>query len=89
LKAHGITGKLLVWFRSFLMGRHQCVKVNGALSSWERVSSGALQGSVLGPLLFALCINELPSLVSSKLLMFADEIKLYHTMRSPEDCLIL
>ena len=38
---------------------------------------------------FALYINELPSLVSSKLLMFADDIKLYHTIHSPEDCLIL
>ena len=44
------------------------------------------QGSVLGPLLFALYV---PSLVSSKLLMFADDIKLYRTIRSPEDCLIL
>jgi len=40
LETHGITGKLLVWFRSFLMGRHQWVKVNGTLSSWEQVSSG-------------------------------------------------
>ena len=71
------------------MGRHQCVKVNDALSSWEQVSSGVLQGSILGPLLFALYVNELPSLVSSKLLMFADGIKLYHTIRPPEDCLFL
>jgi len=47
------------------------------------------QGSVLGPLLFALYVNELPSLVSSKLLMFVDDIKLYLTIRSPEDCLTL
>jgi len=81
LEAYGITGKLLVWFRSFLMGRHQCVKVNGTLSSWEWVSSGVPQGFVLGPLLVALYVNEVLSLVSSKLLMFADDIKLYRTTR--------
>ena len=51
------------------MGRHQCVKVNGTLSSWEWVSS-VPQESILGPLLFALYGNELPSLVSSKLLTY-------------------
>jgi len=74
----------LVWFRNFLMSRHQCVKVNGTLSSWQWASS-VPQGSVLGPLY----VNELPSLVSSKLLMFADDVKLYRTICSPEDCLIL
>jgi len=71
------------------MGRQQCVKVNGILSSLEQVSSGVPQGSILGHLLFALSVNELPSLVSSKLLMFVDFIKLFHTIRSPEDCLVL
>jgi len=56
---------------------------------WERVSSGIPQGSVLAPLLFALYVNEHLSLVSSKLLMFVDNIKLHHTIRSPEDCFIL
>ena len=89
LQAYGINGQLLSWFKSFLMGRRQCVKINGVLSSWIQVSSGVPQGSILGPLLFSLYVNELPSLVSSQLLMFADDIKLYRTIRSSEDCLVL
>ena len=53
-----------------------CVHVNGFLSSWARVNSGVPHGSVLGPLMFALYVNELPFLASSSLLMFADDIKL-------------
>ena len=85
LQAYGINGQLLKWFESFLTGRRQYVKVNSASSSWTQVSSGVPQGSVLGPLLFVLYINELPSLVSSQLLMFADDIKLYRCIRSPKD----
>jgi len=69
LQAYGINGKLLDWFKSFLTDRYQSVKVNGSLSCWERVRSGIPQGSVLGSLLFALYVNELPSPVSSKLPM--------------------
>ena len=89
LQAYGINGQLLSWFKSFLTGRRQCVKINDVLSSWVQVSSGVPQGSILGPLLFSLYVNELPSLVSSQLLMFADDIKLYRTIRSSEDCLVL
>jgi len=89
LQPCGINGKLLNWFKSFLTGRCQCVKINGILSSWTQVSSVVPQGSILSPLLFSLYVNELPSLVSSQLLTFVDDIKLYRTIRSFEDCLIL
>ena len=89
LQAYGVSGQLLKWFGSFPRGRRQCIKINSVLSSWLQVTSGVPQGSVLGPLLFALYINELPSLVSSQLLMFADDIKLYRRIRSPIDCRIL
>jgi len=79
-QAYGITGKLLVWLKSFLMGRHQCVKVNGTLSSWKWGCRVYHKDLFLGHC-FLLCIiklyvNKLPPLVSSKLLMFADYIKL-------------
>ena len=89
LQAYGINGQLLSWFKNFLTGRRQCVKINSVLSSWTHVSSGVPQGSVLGPLMFVLYINDLPSLVSSQLLMFADDIKLYRSIRSVEDCFML
>ena len=79
--------KLLEWFRSFLTDRHQCVQINGSVSSWVRAKSGVPQRCILGPLLFALYRIKLPSLVSSPLLMFADDIKLYLIIRSPDDCL--
>ena len=62
---------------SFLVGRRQCIRINGTLSSWTQVKNGVPQGSVLGPLLFSLHVNGLPSLVSSSLVMFADDIKLF------------
>ena len=89
LRGYGVDGKLLEWFRSFLTDRHQCVQINGSISLWARAKSGVSQGSVLGPLLFALYVNELPSLVSSPILMFADDIKLYRIIQSPDDCLQL
>ena len=68
---------------SFLVGRRRCVRITGTLSSWTQVKSGVPQGSILGPLLFTLYVNELPSLVSSSLVMFADDIKLYRCIHSP------
>ena len=47
LQAYGINGQLLSWFKSFLTGRYQCVKVNDALSSWEQVCSGVPQALCL------------------------------------------
>ena len=64
LNYYGITGSIATWIETFLTGRTQQVVVNGATSSSAIVSSGVPQGTVLGPLLFLLYINDLPDNLS-------------------------
>ena len=85
LKAYGITGEVLEWVRDFLSGRRQRVVVNGKLSSWADILSGIPQGSVLGPILFVIFINDLPDVVSSTAKIFADDTKLFRAIRITED----
>ena len=85
MKAYGIQGKLLTWIEAFLTGRQQVVRVNGELSSSKPVISGIPQGSVLGPLLFILYINDLPDTVQANLLLFADDTKVFNKVSSVEE----
>ena len=74
----GVRGDILNWIRSFLTGRTQCVRVEGFTSKWMEVVSGIPQGSVLGPLLFVVFINDLPNDMKYSICrMFADDCKLY------------
>ena len=77
LQAHGITGKLLNWIKAFLSGRRQRVVINSFQSHKSSVISGVPQGSVLGPLLFLIYVNDLPRVISSPSLLFADDTKLF------------
>ena len=80
LSSYGIAGKLLRWIEEFLSGRSQQVVVNGSHSDLAVVRSGVPQGSVLGPLLFLLFVNDIPSVVDCSVKMFADDTKLYRNV---------
>ena len=86
LEALGITGDLLIWLRGFLTPRCQRVVINGQFSSWLPVTSGVPQGSVLGPLLFLLYVNDISSVVSnSTVKLFADDVTIYKEIVCPAD----
>ena len=82
LESYGITGNLLNWTRDFLTDRTQKVKVGGSLSNCADVLSGIPQGSILGPILFTIFINDLPKMVTSTCKIFADDTKLYSSPKS-------
>ena len=86
----GITGNLWLWFKAYLTSHNQVVSVNKAFSDSLPVLSGVPQGSILGPLLFLILINDLhQSNRSSSLLLFADDAKCFRMIQSPSDCLLL
>ena len=76
LEALGIKGSVIKWIREWLKGRTQRVIINGEESDWARVNSGVPQGSVLGPILFIIFINDLDANILSKIVKFADDAKL-------------
>ena len=86
----GITGQLWHWFRAYLSDRQHYVKIGNISSSYLPVLSGVPQGSILGPLLFLIYINDLPEQIDySSCLLFADDTKLLGTIRTESDCIEL
>ena len=76
-EAHGMIGQVLKWIEGFLAGRRQRVIINGTTSTWAEVTSGISQGSVLGPVLLVIFINDLPDVISTRAKLFADDAKVY------------
>ena len=87
LRSYNIDKDIINWIQSFLINRKQRVKVNGKYSSWESVISGIPQGTILGPILFIIYINDLPDKVEGRAMMslYADDAKLYRTIKTRND----
>lgn len=85
IKSYGIGGKISTWIADYLRGRTQRVSVNGSTSNWSDVTSGIPQGSVLGPILFVIFINDLPDAVDSVTRIFADDTKMYGRVVTEDD----
>ena len=85
LRKKGISGYLLDWFGSYLSDRRQRVVMQGEFSDWGRIEAGVPQGSVLGPLLFLVYVNDIVDIVSSNIRLYADDVTLYITIDDPTD----
>ena len=77
LECYGITGKLLRWITDYLTDRKQRVTIEGASSEFVNLTAGVPQGSILGPLLFLLYINDLPNIIKSNIRIYADDSSLF------------
>ena len=89
LDHYGIGGSTHKWISSWLSERSQKVVLDGQASDPVPVLSGVPQGSVLGPVLFLIFINDLPDNIRSSVRLFADDCVLYRNIKSPIDCQIL
>lgn len=91
LRHYGITGKTNHWIEAWLCDRQQRVVLDGACSSDAQVISGVPQGTVLGPLMFLLYINDIADNISpgTKVKLFADDCLLYRTINNNSDQLQL
>ena len=85
LNYYGINGKTHRWIKNFLLIRSQCIQVSGERLEWVKVSSGVPQGTVLGPLLFLVYINDITCRINSKIKLLADNAVMYSEITTQND----
>ena len=84
LRTYKLGEETISWIQHFLSDRKQ-VSINDSNSKWQDVTSGIPQGSVIGPLLFVVYINDLPDIVKSSVYLFADDTKIFNLVRDQND----
>ncbi|KAK3790961.1 hypothetical protein RRG08_039822 [Elysia crispata] len=89
IDSYSITSKVQSWIRAFLTNRRQRVSISGSVSEWSPVTSGVPQGSILGPVLFVIFINDLPDVLNSWCQMYADDTKVSTTVDSKKESQVL
>ena len=89
LDHYGLSHQLQLWIRAWLTKRYQKVIVDGESSESVRVDSGVPQGTVLGPLMFLLYINDIGNKISSNIKLFADDCLLFRPITTLEDAQVL
>ena len=82
LRAVGVSS--VAWFQSYLSGREQCVEIGGSRSEFLPISCGVPQGSILGPQLFLIYINDMNLSINCRLSLYADDSALLFSGRDPD-----
>ena len=85
MSSYGVRGKEWKWFQDYLTGRRQRVCVGEEKSGWTNIMKGVPQGSILGPLLFTIYVNDLPKVVSQSVKQYADDTTMFHAANSPSE----
>ena len=83
LKQIGVTGSLLNWMKSYLSDRKIRVTLNGKCSGWKEINAGVPQGSILGPLLYLIYVNDITNDIESDINLFADDTSLLKVIYDP------